>query len=70
MEITIMCDQKDCVHNAGHDVHHDHLHDKCEHYNPQIHANSIKGGPGIVCLSKNIGVTKTGALLHSNPKTL
>lgn len=29
MNIKVTCDQKDCIHNVGHDVHHDHSTDAC-----------------------------------------
>lgn len=66
MEITIMCDQKDCLYNAGHNVHHDHPNDRCEHQCP--HFIPALGLTGKVCGSKQTGVTRTGALLPTNPK--
>jgi hypothetical protein len=69
MEISIMCDQKDCIYNAGHNVHHDHHNDACEHMCPQL---AFAPGFSRVCFSKyvrNTGTTHTGALLPTNPKT-
>ena len=43
-----MCDQKDCIHNAGKYVHHDHDTDKCEHLYPQIQ----RAGDRTLCHSK------------------
>lgn len=37
MEITVMCDQKNCKFNMGNKVHHDHPNDKCEHPFPRIY---------------------------------
>lgn len=34
--IKILCDQKDCIYNAGSTVHHDHSHDSCMHKHPAI----------------------------------
>lgn len=39
-----MCDQKDCVWNAGNSVHHDHNRDKCEHPHPNIQRYAMLDG--------------------------
>lgn len=54
MNITVLCDQKDCIYNVANKVHHDHSNDKCTHHKPQIHILPIQGGSKIVCLSKEI----------------
>lgn len=50
MNIIITCDQKDCIHNAGKYVHHDHENDLCEHPFPRIYQY-----PGVTnCSSKKV----------------
>jgi hypothetical protein len=50
--IQIMCDQKDCIYNAAHNIHHDHSYDKCE--NSKDVYISVKNG----CISKKMDVFK------------
>jgi hypothetical protein len=59
MEITILCDQKDCIHNAAHKVHHDHSNDKCTRSNkPIIIEQFIRlGGSWQDCNSKERDMT-------------
>jgi hypothetical protein len=42
MNIEILCDQFDCIHNDGHTVHHDHPNDTCKHSHPAIQRYPIR----------------------------
>ena len=53
MKITILCDQKDCIHNTGNKVHHDHPNDKCTHHHPIIDLHPI-GSAITICHSKEV----------------
>jgi hypothetical protein len=56
--ISIMCDQKDCIYNVAHTVHHDHPNDACMHSHPAIQRyGEFPNWVGLFCNSKERDMT-------------